>query len=117
MTQVIIEVSVRTRPITMVHTHLMTANLDHDMETDLDTNFILKYPGPAGQPVCAARTVFVCTHQANNQANQIPWAPFADKDEWEFRQWMLQTLGHHEMDKLLTMNFVHSYPKFQQHIV
>ncbi|KAI0276821.1 hypothetical protein BC826DRAFT_876795, partial [Russula brevipes] len=35
-----------------------------------------------------------------------PWAPFADKDEWEFGQWMLKTLGHHEMDELLALNFI-----------
>jgi hypothetical protein len=90
----------------------MTAILDHDMETELDRNYVLEYPGLVGQPVCAAKTPFVCTHQANNQADQAPWAPFADKDEWEFGQWMLQTLGHREMDELLALNFVSSYPKF-----
>ncbi|KAI0280562.1 hypothetical protein BC826DRAFT_924321 [Russula brevipes] len=36
---------------------------------------------------------------------QEPWAPFADKDEWEFGKWMLQTLGHQEIDTLLSLNF------------
>lgn len=102
----------KTAPGSMVQTHLMTAILDDDMETDSDRNHILEYPGPAGLPVPTANPAFAWTHQANDRNDQAPWAPFADKDEWEFGQWMLKTLGHHEMDELLALNFVSSYPRF-----
>ncbi|KAI0290755.1 hypothetical protein BC826DRAFT_1106244 [Russula brevipes] len=89
-------------------------NAGHRQGPDHDTRaegfYTLDYPGPAGQPIREAKTTFAHAHQANDQAGQAPWAPFADKDEWEFGLWMLRTLGHQQMDDLLKLNFVRTLP-------
>lgn len=87
----------------------MIAIPDHD--TRSEGFYILDYPGPAGQPIRDAKTTFARTRQANDQAGQAPWAPFADKDEWEFGLWMLRTLGRQQMDDLLQLNFVRTPPR------
>ncbi|KAI0282932.1 hypothetical protein BC826DRAFT_1093882 [Russula brevipes] len=85
-------------------------NAGHRQSPDRDTGskeyYILDYPGQAGQPIREAKTIFERTRQANDQAGQAPWAPFADKDEWEFGLWMLRTLGRQQMDDLLKLNFI-----------
>lgn len=110
----VVEVSVSTTRISMVHTHLMTTNPGPD--TQSDGLYFLDYPGPAGQPVHNARTAFARTRQDNDRAGQPPWAPFADKDEWELGRWMVETLGHQEMDELLNLSFV-STPRFLSSIL
>jgi hypothetical protein len=108
-TQAIVKVPVSTTTIYVVTTHLMIAIPDHD--TRSEGFYILDYPGPAGQPIRDAKTTFARTRQANDQAGQAPWAPFADKDEWEFGLWMLRTLGRQQMDDLLQLNFVRTPPR------
>jgi hypothetical protein len=68
--------------------------------------YVLEYPGPAGQPIRNAKPAFVCTRQANLQAGEAPWLPFRDKEEWEFASWILQNLGHRQIDDLLKLDFV-----------
>ncbi|KAI0290011.1 hypothetical protein BC826DRAFT_970620 [Russula brevipes] len=70
----------------------------HDHDTTTDRVYVDEYPGPAGRPIRTANTAFARTWQTNAETGQEPWAPFADKDEWEFGKWMLQTLGHQEID-------------------
>lgn len=70
--------------------------------------YVLEYPGPAGRPIRNAKPAFARTRQANLQAGEAPWSPFGDKDEWEFASWILQNLGHRQIDDLLKLDFVRS---------
>ncbi|KAI0292756.1 hypothetical protein BC826DRAFT_954755 [Russula brevipes] len=68
--------------------------------------YVLEYPGPAGRPIRNAEPAFARSRQANLQAGEAPWSPFVSKDEWEFASWILQNLGHHQIDDLLKLDFI-----------
>jgi len=70
--------------------------------------YVLEYPGPAGRPICNAKPAFARSRQANLQAGEAPWSPFGSKDEWGFVLWILQNLGHRQIDDLLKLDFVRS---------
>jgi hypothetical protein len=60
----------------------------------------------AGAVFRDSKTPFENIRDAQNKAGQSRWADFADEEEWEFAKFIMETLGHTEMEKLLRLPLV-----------
>jgi hypothetical protein len=68
------------------------------------------------EPLRAGWTAFEQQQRAQNAAGQPSWAPFKDREEWEFAEWAMKSgLSQGELDKLLKLDAVCT-PHFGLHL-
>jgi hypothetical protein len=61
----------------------------------------------AGVAMGEGRTKFEKIWEEQNDKQSV-WAGFGDKAKWEFAKFMIKTLGHNNMEKLLRLDLVRS---------
>jgi hypothetical protein len=62
----------------------------------------------AGIAIGEGPTKFEEIREEQTKTKQSAWAGFGDKAEWEFAKFMIETLGHNDMEKLLRLDLVRS---------
>jgi hypothetical protein len=60
----------------------------------------------AGVAIGEGPTNFESIREEQTNTKESPWAGFGDKAEWEFAKFMIETLGHNDMEKLLRLDLV-----------
>ena len=53
----------------------------------------------------------------NLAAGRSRWAPFVDEEEWEMAQWMVQNLGHNQIEEFLKLAKVRPFALIDAHAV
>jgi hypothetical protein len=63
------------------------------------------FPTPADE-LGDAKTVFEEIFDNQKEKNESPWAPFADKDEWELARWLAKNVNQRATEEFLKMSGV-----------
>lgn len=53
-----------------------------------------------------AKTIFEEIFEKQKEENELPWAPFADKDEWELARWLAKNVNQQATEEFLKMSGV-----------
>jgi len=53
-----------------------------------------------------AKTIFENILEEQMEKNESPWAPFADKDEWELARWLAKNVNQRATEEFLKMSGV-----------
>ena len=69
------------------------------------TRYARDFPTPA-EELGDAKTIFEEIFEEQKENNKLPWAPFADKDEWELARWLAKNVNQNAMEEFLKMSGV-----------
>lgn len=65
------------------------------------------FPQPAGTPLREGQTYFKGLRERRMGEDESPYAPFADKEEWELAQWLATSgISQQALDKFLKLDIV-----------
>lgn len=65
------------------------------------------FPGEAGTPIDTAKTSFERIRLAKEAAEDSPWAPFENEDEWQLSHWLVTSgLTQTNIEKFLKLKIV-----------
>ena len=77
-----------------------------DEESGTQSWWIKDFPLPAGTQLQPAQSCFETVREEQKKTGDNPWAPFADKEEWELAQWLITNVGQNATDKYLKLPIV-----------
>ena len=69
------------------------------------TRYARDFPTPA-EELGDAKTIFEEIFEEQKENNESPWAPFADKDEWELARWLAKNVNQSATEEFLKMSGV-----------
>jgi hypothetical protein len=75
-------------------------------DEDAPGRYVEPYPEPVGESLGLGEVPFETRRREQSEKGQNPQFPFQNKDEFEFAEWLLTTLGHNSTEDFLKLKMV-----------